>query len=337
VLVKSAVVMEQLGTTTAIAFDKTGTLTRGTPELTETRSLDTRFGPDEILRYAAAAEHSSEHPLATAIVRAARDRGLDLPEADEFAAQPGRGVTARVDGRLIGVGSPAALLPELDGSAETAAAAVDALQAQGRTAVIVTCRRRPIAVLAISDQPRPEAAAAVAAATALTGTTPMLLTGDNKATADQFAAQTGITDVRAGLLPDGKVTVVRQLQAEGARVTVVGDGINDAPALAAANTGIAMGGAGSDLTLQTADAIVIRDDLTTVPTVIALSRQAHRIVIANLIIAAACIGALVLWDLAATLPLPLGVAGHEGSTVIVGLNGLRLLHRAAWRHSVVGS
>ena len=333
VLAKSAMVMERLGTTTRLAFDKTGTLTRGTPELAEIRVLDARLGEDELLRLAAAAEHPSEHPLAAAIVAAARARGLDLPAVDEFTAQPGRGVTALVADRLVGVGSPHALLPALDGTADTAAvtAAVDALQDCGYTAVIVTCEQRPIGVLAITDQLRPEAPAAVAAAHRLTGRAPLLLTGDNAATANQLAAQVGITDVRAGLLPDDKVTAVQQLQAAGQRVTVVGDGINDAPALAAAHTGIAMGGAGSDLTLQTADAVVVRDDLTTIPTVINLSRRARRVVVANLVIAATFIGILVIWDLAGTLPLPLGVAGHEGSTVIVGLNGLRLLRQAAWR------
>lgn len=167
----------------------------------------------------------------------------------------------------------------------------------------------------------------------MTGNPPILLTGDNPAAARQLAIQAGIADVRAGLLPDGKVAAVRELHAEGAKVAVVGDGINDAPALAAAHAGIAMGGAGSDLTLHTADAVVVRDDLTTIPTVINLSRRARRVVIANLIIAATFISALVVWDLAGTLPLPLGVAGHEGSTVIVGLNGLRLLRHTAWRRA----
>ncbi|MBU3061319.1 heavy metal translocating P-type ATPase [Nocardia sp. NEAU-G5] len=331
VLAKSAVVMEQLGATTRIAFDKTGTLTRGTPELAEIRTLDTQFDDDELLRYAAAAEHPSEHPLAAAIVRAARARGLDLPAVEEFTAQPGRGVSALVGDRFIGVGSPATLLPAADGSAESAA--VEALQARGYTAVIVTCEQRPVGVLALSDQLRGEAAAAVTAAAALTSAGPVLLTGDNPATAHRLAEQVGITDVRAGLLPEDKVGAVQQLQADGAKIAMVGDGINDAPALAVAHAGIAMGGAGSDLTLQTADAVVVRDDLTAIPTVINLSRRARRVVMANLIIAATFIGVLVIWDLAGTLPLPLGVAGHEGSTVIVGLNGLRLLRAAAWRRA----
>jgi heavy metal translocating P-type ATPase len=334
VLAKSAVVMEQLGATTQLAFDKTGTLTRGTPQVAEIHSLQAGFGDDELLALAAAAEHPSEHPLAAAIVGAARTQGLALPEVDEFTAHAGRGVTARVDGQVIGVGSPHALLPDPATAEATAATAmVNAMQGRGYTAVVVTCEHRPVGVLAITDQLRPEALAAVTAARRLTRAAPVLLTGDNQATAEQVAAQVGITDVRAGLLPDDKVSAVQQLQAGGQKLAVVGDGINDAPALAAAHAGIAMGGAGSDLTLQTADAVIVRDDLTTIPIVIALSRRARRVVVANLIIASTFIGALVVWDLVGTLPLPLGVAGHEGSTIIVGLNGLRLLRQAAWRRA----
>ncbi|HVQ98208.1 MAG TPA: heavy metal translocating P-type ATPase [Mycobacterium sp.] len=334
VLAKSAMVMERLGVTTRIAFDKTGTLTRGVPEVGEILCLDESLGEDELLMLAAAAEHPSEHPLATAIVHAARIRGLQLPGVDSFTAHPGRGVTAMVDGRLVAVGSPSGLRqPGSAADSEPLAGAVDAVRARGYTAVVVTRDHQAIGLLAIVDQLRPEAAAAIDAARQLTGAPPILLTGDNQATADQLAAQVGLTDVRAGLLPDDKVTAVRQLQLEGEKVTVVGDGINDAPALAAADTGIAMGGAGSDLTLQTADAVVIRDDLTAIPAVILLSRRARRVVTANLIIAATLIAVLVVWDLVGALPLPLGVAGHEGSTVIVGLNGLRLLTGRAWRRA----
>ncbi|PSR66341.1 heavy metal translocating P-type ATPase [Nocardia nova] len=328
VLVKSAVVMERLGSTTRVAFDKTGTLTRGVPELTDIRVLpDCPGTAEEVLRWAAGAEYSSEHPLATAVVRAGRERGLTLPPVEDFSAQPGRGVTATVDGHRIEVGSPAALLD----SAEAAAAAVAAeIQNAGHTAVIVRRERRTIAILGITDQTRPEAADSVDALTEITGATPVLLTGDNLAAARQLGTRLGLTDIRADLLPEGKVAAIAELEAAGDRVTAVGDGINDAPALAAAHAGIAMGGNGSDLTLHTADAVVIRDDLTTVPAVIALSRRARRVVIANLIIAATFIAVLITWDLVGHLPLPLGVAGHEGSTVIVGLNGLRLLRGRAW-------
>ncbi|WP_433567887.1 heavy metal translocating P-type ATPase [Nocardia sp. CA-151230] len=337
VLVKSAVVMERLGVTTRVAFDKTGTLTRGAPHVDEIRSVDSEFSESEVLRLAAAAELDSEHPLAAAIVRAARAAGQQLPAVEGFAADPGRGVSARIGQRRIAVGSPAALLsnsgqgaPDADRAARTA---VDGLQEEGFTAVVVACDARPIGVLAITDQLRPEAATAIDFTARVTGAAPILLTGDNSRATHRLAARVGLIDARAELLPHQKVDAVRALQSAGDRVAVVGDGINDAPALAAADTGIAMGGAGSDLTLQTADAVVVRDDLTAIPAVIALSRRARRVVVANLAIAATFIAVLVIWDLVGTLPLPLGVAGHEGSTVIVGLNGLRLLRRAAWRQS----
>jgi P-type E1-E2 ATPase len=212
----------------------------------------------------------------------------------------------------------------------SAAAAVTAVQGQGRTAVVVVIDDVPSAVLSVVDGVRPHAAQAVAALTRLTGNTPILLTGDNLPAARQLANEIGITSVTAGLLPAGKATRVRDLQAGGARVLLVGDGVNDAPALAAADLGVAMGRVGSDLALQTADAVIVRDDLATLPTVIALSRRARGVVVANLAIASAIIAGLVVWDLAGHLPLPLGVAGHEGSTVIVGLNGLRLLRNTAW-------
>jgi heavy metal translocating P-type ATPase len=331
VLAKSAVVMEQLGATTRVAFDKTGTLTRGTPVLAEVRLLDTRFTEDELLRLAASAEQPSEHPLGSAVVTAARQRGLALTEADEFAAQPGRGITARVDDHYLTLGSPDALLSDVDAEAW---AAVGSQRELGRTAVVIRCERRVVGVLGITDEVRAEAGSAVAAVTRLTGAAPVLLTGDNHTAAHRLATAVGIGDVRAGLLPEDKVGAVRELQQGGHRVTVVGDGINDAPALAAAHTGIAMGGAGADLTLHTADAVVIRDDLAAIPAAIALARRTRRVVLANLAIAATFIAVLVVWDLVGHLPLPLGVAGHEGSTVIVGLNGLRLLHRSAWRRAV---
>ena len=207
------------------------------------------------------------------------------------------------------------------------------LEDGGRTAVLVTVDGRPVGVLGIADRLRPDATATVTSLTSLTGTAPVLLTGDNPRAAARLAAEVGIEDVRAGLLPQHKVDAVRELEAAGRKVMVVGDGVNDAPALAAAHTGIAMGRAGSDLALETADAVIVRDELATVPAVIALSRRARRLVVQNLVIAGVFITGLVIWDLAGNLPLPLGVAGHEGSTVIVGLNGLRLLREAAWKRA----
>ncbi|MDT4926072.1 MAG: cation-transporting P-type ATPase [Pseudonocardiales bacterium] len=335
VLVKSAVVMEQLGLTDTVAFDKTGTLTQGTPRVAAIHPL-AGITEHDLLTLAAAAERPSEHPLAAAVVAAAHQRGLNLPTATEFNSTPGRGVTARVDGHTIQVGSPGILealsaVPS-DRHADVQGA-VAAAETSGRTAVVVLRDGRPIGVLALADRLRPDAAATVAELAALTGHTPILLTGDNASAAQQLAADVGITDVHAGLLPADKVTHVHALQHDGRRVLLVGDGVNDAPALAAADLGIAMGGHGSDLALETADAVIVRDDLTTLTKVIGLSRRARRLVTANLVIAATVITGLVIWDLAGHLPLPVGVAGHESSTVIVGLNGLRLLRNNAWRRA----
>lgn len=156
------------------------------------------------------------------------------------------------------------------------------------------------------------------------------MSGDNPRVADAIAGRIGITDFRAELLPQDKAAAVRELQHQGRTVLVVGDGVNDAPALATAHAGVAMGRKGSDLALDTADAVLVGDDLSALANVIRLSQRAHRIVVANLAIAAAFIVTLVIWDLAATLPLPLGVAGHESSTVIVALNGMRLLSQRSW-------
>jgi cation-transporting P-type ATPase J len=335
VLVKSAVVMEQLGATTRVAFDKTGTLTEGTPRLTGIAILPgTGLAEQDVLALAAAAENQSEHPLGRAVAAAARDAGLVLARAEEFAAVPGRGVSALVGGRHVEIGSPAYLL---GGQAHAQVAVqVAELEDGGQTAAVVRVDGAVAAVLAIADRTRPAAPSVVAQITEVTGAAPVLLTGDNQRAAARLARQVGIGDVRAGLLPQDKVDAVNHLQAHGARVLLVGDGINDAPALAAAATGVALGRAGSDLALDTADAVIMRDDLATIPAVITLSRRARRVVTANLIIAAAIITALAAWDLAGHLPLPLGVLGHEGSTVIVGLNGLRLLRAGAWRKAGMG-
>ncbi|MEE1942986.1 heavy metal translocating P-type ATPase [Streptomyces sp. TRM 70361] len=331
VLVKSAVVMERLGRVDTVAFDKTGTLTEGTPRVTELRPLPgSGLAEDGLLALAAAAERPSEHPLARAVTGAARERGLPLPGATGFTAAPGQGVSAVVGGRTVRVGSPARILPPGTGPVH---ATVRELEEAGRTAVVVLRDGNPVGVLGIADRPRPDATAAVAVLTGSTGRPPVLLTGDNERAAKRLAAQVGITDVRAGLLPQDKAAAVQAWERQGRKVLVVGDGVNDAPALAAAHCGVAMGEAGSDLALETADAIVVRDELAAVPAVVELSRAARRLVIQNLVIAGTFIAVLVAWDLIGTLPLPLGVAGHEGSTVVVGLNGLRLLRETAWKNA----
>ncbi|WP_406099801.1 heavy metal translocating P-type ATPase [Streptomyces sp. NBC_01013] len=337
VLVKSAVVMERLGQVDAVALDKTGTLTEGTPRVTDIRPLSgSGLTEDVLLALAAAAEHPSEHPLARAVVDAARTRHLTITDPRGFTSTPGIGVTATVDGHTITVGAPDRLLGGNGGAGSTRVAEVAAdLEHRGRTAVLVLRDGVPVGVLGVADRLRSDAAATVATLTALTGSTPMLVTGDNPRAAARLAAEAGIPgdQVHATLLPQDKVEAVRRLQARGRKVLVLGDGVNDAPALAAAHTGIAMGRTGSDLALETADVVIVRDELATVPKVIALSRAARWLVVQNLVIAAVFICGLAIWDLVGHLPLPLGVLGHEGSTVIVGLNGLRLLREAAWNRA----
>lgn len=323
VLVKSAIVVEHLADTGVVALDKTGTLTFGLPQLAIVEPLSADVGIKKLLQLAAAAEQSSEHPLGRAIVEEVRRRGVTIPGAEDFRALPGRGVRASVGRDFVEVCSPhsyrGAPLPELAPILEA-----------GATAAIVLRNGVAIGVLGLTDQVRADAAPSVAALTALTSAPPVLLTGDNPCAAQRVAQHAGITDVRAALLPEQKVEAVQALQAGGHRVLVVGDGVNDAPAMAAAHTSVAMG-AGADLTLQTADGVTVRDELHTIPTLIGLARQARRVVIANLFIAGTFISVLVLWDLFGQLPLPLGVAGHEGSTVLVALNGMRLLTNRSWR------
>ncbi|WP_064972336.1 heavy metal translocating P-type ATPase [Modestobacter caceresii] len=323
VLIRSAVVLEQLGATTVVALDKTGTLTDGTPAVVAVRPLPGTTG-DELLALAAAAEGPSEHPIGRAVVTAARVAGLSPAPATGFRAAVGSGVAATVGGRAVTVAAPT--------SGQLAVAELVAEeQSAGRTAVVVTVDGNAAGVLALADRLRPEAAGAVAALRRQTGTEPVLLTGDNAGAARALAAQAGLGDVRAGLLPEDKAAAVGELQRAGHRVTLVGDGVNDAPALATADVGVAMGGIGSALALRSADAIVVRDDLSALPTVLALARRARRLVVQNLVVAGTVIVVLVAWDLIGTLPLALGVAGHEGSTVLVALNGLRLLRSSAWR------
>jgi heavy metal translocating P-type ATPase len=335
VLVKSAVVMERLGQIDAVAMDKTGTLTEGTPHVTDIRPLaGSGLSEDTLLTLAAAAEHPSEHPLARAVLGAARERGLQIPVAQDFSSTPGLGVKAMVGGTTVAVGSPARLLNATLNPRDARTATVAAqIEDDGRTAIIIQIDGAPAGILGIADRLRPDAKRTVTALKALTGKAPMLVTGDNPRAAGRLAGEVGITDVRAGLLPQDKVTAIRQWEESGRRTLVIGDGVNDAPALAAAHTGIAMGRAGSDLALETADAVVVHDELATIPTVVSLSRRARRLVVHNLVIASVFISGLIIWDLAGHLPLPLGVLGHEGSTVIVGLNGLRLLRAAAWHHA----
>ncbi len=327
VLVKSAVALEELSKVTLVAFDKTGTLTLGTPRVAALEPVAT-LEPDEILRFAAAAERPSEHPVGRAIVAAAHGRAIEVPHATAFTSTPGRGVSASVDGHAVVVGAPALMPKATQGPA---ASTVERMEDSGHTVVVVD--GAVAGVIALTDRVRDHSPATVAKLTALTGTHPVLLTGDNRHAAARLGTEVGISRIEAELLPADKARHVRALRDEGHHVLLVGDGVNDAPAMASAHVGVAMGRKGSDLAMETSDIILVRDDLDALPKLIDLSRRAHRVVKANLIVAATVITTLIVWDILGTLPLPLGVAGHEGSTIIVALNGLRLLRNPVWRNA----
>jgi heavy metal translocating P-type ATPase len=330
VLIRSAVAVEKLRGIDTVAFDKTGTLTHGTPVVTQVVALGD-LDQAEVLSLAAGVEQPSEHPLARAVVAAARARELIVPAVTEFRAAPGRGVSARHAGRTVHAGSPA-LLEELTLTSTTGAAVdqVAALEQAGHTVIVIVVDRCPVGFITFADRIRDTAATTVSRLAAA-GARTALLTGDHDLAARRVGAAVGIDDAYGGLLPEQKAEAVTGLKEAGRRVMLVGDGINDAPALATADVAVAMGRGGSDLAIDTADVILVHDDLTAVPTVMRLGRRAHGVAKANIVFAVCVIAALVVWDFVGHLPLPLGVAGHEGSTVIVGLNGLRLLRKSVWR------
>ncbi|WP_211116696.1 heavy metal translocating P-type ATPase [Glycomyces buryatensis] len=321
VLVKSALMMERLAGVDAAAFDKTGTLTTGQPEVERIAVLD---GDEARLRrLVAAAEARSEHPIGRALSRIGSGE-----EATDFQAMPGRGVRAIVGGSEVQVGHP--VLLEVAGDATAASTVVAStvvadLEAQGLTVAVALADARPIGVIGLTDRIRPDAAQAIDTLSTQLGSTPILLTGDNPAAARRVAEAVGIDQVASALLPGDKAS-----RLGGTRTLYCGDGINDAPALAASHVGAAMGGTGSDLALQSADMVLVGQRLTALPAAVDLARKANRVAKANLCFAAAVIAVLAAWDLLGELPLVLGVAGHELSTVIVGLNGLRLLSKRNW-------
>jgi Cd2+/Zn2+-exporting ATPase len=316
VLFKGGAALENLAGVRAIAFDKTGTLTSGQPSLTDLYPAD-GISEADLLGIAASVEALSEHPLARAVVRAATQRGLTVQPVTDFSAQVGLGVTATLDGQTVQVGRPSAL----GGLPEGLAAQVEMLQTAGKTVMGVTRAGRWLGVLAVADTLRPESVEAVRALQRR-GIVAVLLTGDHPAVAERIAAQVGITEVRAGLMPEDKAEHIAALRARYGAVAMVGDGVNDAPALANATVGIAMGAAGSDVALETADVVLMGDQLENLARAIHLSQKARRVVYQNIAFSFAVIAVLILGTFAIDLPLPVGVFGHEGSTVAVVLNGL---------------
>lgn len=339
VLYKGGEYVESSARIDVVAFDKTGTLTEGRTRLVEVgvRESVTTNGTGlteaRVLALAAGVQANSEHHLAEATLAGAEERGLSVPDADDFRAVPGKGVMGTVAGTTIHVGNRR-YFDGLRGRGrllglESGIDALGRLESLGYTSVLVASERADateiIGWLAYTDTVRPGAKAAIAALRSHGVRRVLMLTGDNERVAQKVAADVGIDEVQAGLLPEEKVSVIEGLLQQHEGVAMVGDGVNDAPALATATIGIGMGGAGTDVALETADIVLMADDITKLPRVLALGRRARRTLYVNFAIAFGTMALMIATILVRGLPLPVAVIGHEGSTVLVSLNGLRLL------------
>ncbi|WP_328804563.1 heavy metal translocating P-type ATPase [Paenibacillus apii] len=321
VLFKGGVHLEQIGEVKVVAFDKTGTLTVGRPKLTDSIPSE-GFSEQELLTLAASLEYLSEHPIAKAIVGHAKDAGLSLESASAMQAVPGMGVSGTVNGRNCRIGKKELLenLKIEDAVLETA----DKLEADGKTVIFVETDGTLAGMLAVQDVLRPGVREAVMKLKSMNKKV-VMLTGDAKLTAEAIGRAAGVDEVHAELMPDQKLALIRQLTERHGKVAMVGDGVNDAPALAASAVGIAMGSAGTDVALETANVVLMTDDISKIPFAISLGRRARRVIRQNLTFALAVIAVLVVSNFWGGINLPSGVVGHEGSTLAVILSGLRLL------------
>ncbi|MEZ2304354.1 MAG: heavy metal translocating P-type ATPase [Microcoleus sp.] len=319
ILFKSGAQLEIIGKVRAIAFDKTGTLTTGKPEVIQIVPA-TGYTETEVLQLAAALETYSEHAIALAIVEAAQKQQLALPIATEVQAKVGQGIVGKIHNQIISIGK--ANFVKATGELTQVS---QQLQAAGKTVVWVSHGDKLLGIIAVADTLRPEAANTIKRLTKLGVEHIIMLTGDNQQTAQYIASELGIKEVYAELLPEDKVAVIQRLQKQYQTVAMVGDGINDAPALAQASVGIAMGIAGSDVALETADIVLMADRLEQLAKAIILGRRAQNVVKQNIVFALSCIMLLLAANFIGNITMPLGVIGHEGSTVIVTLSGLRLL------------
>ena len=321
VLIKGGAHLENLGRLTAIAFDKTGTITEGRPRLTDIVAFD--MPESELLALAAAVESRSGHPLAQAIVVAARERGLRWEESADAQAVTGKGIRAMLGGRRIEIGN----LKLFDGENMAAefAAQLERLESAGRTTMLVRVDGRCAGILGLMDTPRAGAGEMLAELRALGIAKTVMLTGDNERVARAVAQGVGLSEVRASLLPEDKVGAIASLVEQYGLAAMVGDGVNDAPALARATVGIAMGGAGSDVALETADVVLMGDELGKLPFAVALSRAARSAIRQNLLISLGVVALLIPATLFGWAGIGVAVLIHEGSTIVVVLNALRLL------------
>ncbi|MCC3418642.1 MAG: heavy metal translocating P-type ATPase [Microcoleus sp. PH2017_07_MST_O_A] len=319
ILFKSGAQLEIIGKVRAIAFDKTGTLTTGKPQVIQIVPA-TGYTETEVLQLAAALEAHSEHAIGQAIVQAANQQQLPLSSAIDVQAKIGQGIVGKVNNQTITIGKASFV-----GATAELTEVSHQLQGEGKTVVWVAKEDELLGIIAVADTVRPEAAATIKRLQKLGVEHIIMLTGDNEQTAQYIARQLGINEVYAELLPEDKVHLIKKLQTQYQTVAMVGDGINDAPALAQASVGIAMGISGSDVALETADIVLMADKLEQLDRAISLGRRAQNVVKQNIVFALSCIILLLAANFLGNITMPIGVIGHEGSTVLVTLSGLRLL------------
>jgi Zn2+/Cd2+-exporting ATPase len=324
VLIKGGVHLENLGTIEALALDKTGTLTIGRPEVTDMVASE-GIPERELIEIASSVEQESQHPLARAVIRRAERDGVQPAKADSLESVTGRGVRARVGNQLAEIGN--ARLFEQNGMNLTPqlAETVRNLQSQGRSVMIVRHAERWLGVLGLADQPREGVKNVMETLRKLGMRALVMLTGDHGAVGEAIGREVGVDEVRAELMPEDKVTAIKTLLEQHKRVAMVGDGVNDAPALAQATVGIAMGGAGTAAALETADVALMADDLGRLPFAIGLSRKARAIIRQNLYLSLGVIALLIVATTTGVFGIGAAVFVHEGSTLVVIGNALRLL------------
>ena len=330
ILIKGGVHLEAMSRVSALLYDKTGTLTQGKCRVEKVFPV-ADMSEQEIVRISAALEARSEHPLATALLAHVREQGEEVPlYAREFAALPGQGVQGTVSKTAYLLGN-LKLMQAQGVDVSAAIPAVENAQARGQTTVILADRRGTLGVIAVSDSPRPEAQATIALLTQAGIRRQAMLTGDNDRAAQSIGAKVGLSEIQAGLLPEQKLAQIRAYQQECGCVAMVGDGVNDAPALAAADVGIVMGAMGSDTAMETADVALMEDDLSRLPYLVRLSRRTRNVIRQNVVFALFTKSLLLITTLVAGVPLWLAVLGDVGVSLVVTLNALRLMDRKGIR------
>ncbi|MFG3613346.1 heavy metal translocating P-type ATPase [Rummeliibacillus stabekisii] len=327
VLIKGGIYLEEMGSLKAIAFDKTGTLTKGVPVVTNFDVMNTQKDSKEILAIITALEYRSQHPLASAIIKRAEEENISFEniKVDAFTAITGKGIKGEIDGTLYYIGSPK-LFQELNVAiSENLESKILKLQNEGKTAMILGTEKEILAVIAVADEVRESSQEIIKKLHNMGVKKTIMLTGDNKGTANAIGHHVGVSEIQAELMPEDKLSYIKQLRKDYGNVAMVGDGVNDAPALAASNVGIAMGGAGTDTALETADVALMADDLRKLPFTIKLSRKALNIIKANIAFAILIKLAALLLVIPGWLTLWIAIISDMGATLLVALNGLRLM------------